>query len=131
MNKVRKVTRKLKSRRKMLLRQYDSEELHQLRVAIRRIRSLLTQRTGKEPKAIRRSLGKLARQTNAARDWDTFARYALQTLDDSAGRAVRPLLQRQLDAAHDEALQMLASDAWSTAMGRCDRPGWPIRTSAA
>ena len=121
MKNVRRITRKLKSRRKALLRQYDSEELHQLRVAIRRIRGLLKQRTGKEPRAIRRSLGKLARQTNAARDWDTFARYALQTLDDSGGRDVGPLLQRQLNAAHDEALQMLTSDAWSAAMGQWKR----------
>ena len=116
MKSVRKVTRKLRRRRKALLQHYDSEELHQLRVAIRRIRGLLKQRTGHEPRAIRKGLGKLARHTNAARDWDTFARYALQTLDEAGGRAVRPLLQRQLAAAHDEALQMLASDEWSTVL---------------
>jgi len=118
MKDVRKVTRKLKSRRKALLRQYDSEELHQLRVAIRRIRGLLKQRDGDEPRAIRKALGRLARQTNAARDWDTFARYALETLDENGGRAVQPLLQRQLAAAHDETLKMLASDEWSTTMGQ-------------
>ena len=121
MKKVRKITRKLKARRRALLRQYDSEDLHQLRVAIRRIRGLLKQRTGKEPRAIRKALGRLARQTNAARDWDTFAEYALQTLDEPSGQALRPLLQRRLTAAHDEALQMLASDDWSTAMSQWKR----------
>lgn len=121
MKKVRKLTRKLKARRKALLQQYDSEELHQLRVAIRRIRGLLKQRTGKEPRAIRKALGRLARQTNAARDWDTFADYALRILDERSGQALRPLLQRRLTAAHDEALQMLASDDWSTAINQWKR----------
>jgi CHAD domain-containing protein len=90
-------------------------------VAIRRIRGLLKQHTGKEARAIRKDLGRLARHTNAARDWDTFARYAFQALDETGGQAMQPLLQRQLAAAHDEALQMLASDAWSTAMGQWQR----------
>lgn len=121
MKSVRKVTRKLRGRRKALLRKYEGEELHQLRVAIRRIRGLLKQHTGHEPRALRKGLGKLARHTNPARDWDTFARYALQTLDEAGGRAVRPLLRRQLAAAHDEALQMLRSDDWSTVMGQWKR----------
>lgn len=121
MKSIRKVTRKLRSRRKALLRHYDSEELHQLRVAIRRLRGLLKQRTGHQPRAISKGLGRLARHTNAARDWDTFARYALQALDETGGQAVRPLLQHQLAAAHAEALQMLASDDWSAVLGQWRR----------
>jgi CHAD domain-containing protein len=64
---------KVESRRNALLSEYDECELHQLRVAVRRLRGLL--RFEDEPEAwqLRREWGYVVSHTNAARDWDTLA----------------------------------------------------------
>ena len=68
--------RKVGKLRRKLLRDYDAEKLHKLRIALRRARGILRNRTEPEARLLRDELGLLADTTNAARDWDTLVLYA-------------------------------------------------------
>ena len=69
---MKKLTRRLKKRRLALLERYDEEELHQLRITLRRMRAQLKGAEQSRLQQLRRDLGTLADTTNAARDWDTL-----------------------------------------------------------
>lgn len=104
---------RLRVKRSALLRRYDVKALHQLRVALRRLRSLLRHIESDAAQALRRDLGHLADATNAARDWDTLASRAREHLKPRDFRRVRPWLDTNLAVSHAQALQMLRSDEWS------------------
>lgn len=111
--KIRKVTRDLKSRRKALLESYNADDVHQLRVNIRRIRGLLKHQHHNKAKALRGDWKQLARQTNAARDWDTFALYTSETAATDEIQQLLPLLQRYQKRSRRRVLRALRSREWS------------------
>jgi CHAD domain-containing protein len=111
--KISRLTHRLKSRREALLAIYDEEDLHQLRVSIRRMRSLLKAQGGNSAKRLRKSWRKLARRTNAARDWDTFALFAREHLNPEDFHHLQPLLQHRQTQAHRRVLRALESNQWS------------------
>ena len=119
--KIRKITRQLRDRRKALLQAYDDEELHQLRVTIRRIRGLLKQHTDPEARELRKSWELLARNTNAARDWDTLAMYAADTLKSDQWAQLQPLINEHRAEARGRVLGTLESGDWEQACGRWER----------
>lgn len=108
------ITRELGKRRDSLLIEYDHEDLHRLRVYIRRARALLKQYPDNQSKAIRAEWRTLADKTNAARDWDTLAIYVDRTLAPEQRRAILPRVQRHIDAARDHVIEALRSDDWDT-----------------
>jgi CHAD domain-containing protein len=114
--KIRKITQELTARRTALLVSYNDEDLHQLRVNIRRIRGLLKHHPNPEARRLRREWGKLARRTNAARDWDTMINYAAEVLVPEQFLHLQPLLQDQQAGVHRRVLQGLESYKWSTAL---------------
>jgi len=107
-------------KRRSLLRRYDDDALHQLRVALRRLRSQLRHIDTDEAKALRRELGQLAAATNPARDWDTLARRAQESLKPRDLQRVRPWLRENRAASHRQVLDMLRSQAWAQAVGRLE-----------
>jgi len=117
---ARNLLLRLRVKRSALLRGYDDGALHQLRVALRRLRSLLRYIESDEAQALRRDLGHLADATNAARDWDTLASRARESLKPRDFRSVRVWLEENRGTSHQQALQMLRSDAWSQVMGRLE-----------
>lgn len=111
---------RLRVNRRALLRRYDDDALHRLRVALRRLRSLLHHVDTAQAKALRRALGQLANTTNAARDWDTLASRARESLKPPDCRRLQPFLAQNRAAAHNLVLQMLRSDEWAQAMAQLD-----------
>lgn len=112
------LSRRLEKKRRSLLRRYDAENLHALRVTLRRMRSRLKQIPGKKARKLRRDLGVLADATNGARDWDTLMINAERSLSRQQYAALAPLLKNQQGAAHDRVLAMLQSKEWSAAVRR-------------
>ncbi len=107
---------RLQKKRQSLLQVYDAEDLHALRVNLRRMRSRLKQISGKEARQLRHDLGVLASATGAARDWDTLVLNARWLLTDKQFEQIAPCLERQQQTAHDSVMQMLQSETWSSTM---------------
>jgi CHAD domain-containing protein len=98
----------------------DPEQLHDLRIALRRTRSLLTETKGVLPRDVRRqhrrAFARLGRQTGPVRDLDVFQGVWQREvrrlhLDGDAGVAkVSWELEARRAAAHGELSRLLASD---------------------
>ena len=114
--KTGQITRDLKARRKKLLKRYDAEELHQLRVDIRRLRSVLKLAGTDEASRLRKEWGRVAKRTNPARDWDTFAEYVEKALEPNPKKVIDPQLARQLRRAHRRVEKILLSSCWDAAL---------------
>lgn len=113
---TRKMHRQLKARRRALLQNYGEEDLHKLRVGLRRIRSLLKRRPGGKARRLRRELGILAGTTNPARDWDTLVMHAERLLAQEQFNCLQPSLAQRQAVAHEQVLAMLRSKQWSRAV---------------
>ena len=113
---ISQITSEFDARRTLLLERYDEEDLHQLRVNIRRLRGLLKGNSRPGVSELRREWGALARCTNAARDWDTLASYADTSLAPAVRPQLRPLIAEHCAFAHADVLAMLKSQEWSHAM---------------
>jgi len=116
----RKLLRRLQARRRALLRHYDDESLHQLRVALRRLRSLLRPAKSRAAQSLRRELGGLADATSVARDWDTLLIHARKSLSEREFHRVQPLLQARRRASHESVIGMLRSSAWTDTLHRLE-----------
>lgn len=119
--KLKKSIRKLRKKRRALLRQYDEEQLHQLRIELRRLRGFLKQKTGKKARRLRCDLGKLADATSAARDWDTLAARAQRNTQQRDDACLQECLQARQSDAHQPVLRMLQAKHWSPLIKEVDR----------
>jgi CHAD domain-containing protein len=115
---MKKLTRRLEKRRRALLERYDEEDLHQLRITLRRMRGRLEGAGDKELRQLRKDLGALADTTNAARDWDTLALYARTRLSVRQFETLAPWLRQQQQTAHTLVLELLESDQWHEILAR-------------
>jgi CHAD domain-containing protein len=113
-------TIRLKALRSSLLTGYREEDLHQLRVTLRRMRSVLRKVALDEARELRRELGALARATNGARDWDTLVASAQDQLGPEQLRALLPLLEECHQGALAQVYRMLRSHQWRAALARWD-----------
>ena len=113
---MKKLSHQLKKLRRRLLRCYDDEDLHQLRIRLRRMRGHLKLLPGEQAHRLRRELGMLADTTNAARDWDTLFAHAAALLPPEQFHHLQPRLLLHRRAAHETVLAMLQSDAWTAAI---------------
>ena len=118
---LKKSIRKLRKKRRALLRRYDEEELHQLRIELRRLRGFLKQKTGKKARRLRCDLGKLADATSAARDWDTLVANAQRTIEPGDLALLQQCLQARQSDAHEPVLRMLQEEQWSPEIKKVDR----------
>jgi len=119
--KIENASREAEERRQALLRRYSDEDLHRLRVCLRRMRSFLKQRRGSHAQLLRHRLGELADATNAARDWDTL----LLRARDELGPMQYTLLEHRLYArckdTQEQALKMLTSHRWTQVLKDWER----------
>ncbi len=113
-------TIRLKALRSSLLAGYSEEHLHQLRVTLRRMRSVLRKVALDEARELRRGLGALARASNSARDWDTLVASAQDQLEPEPLRALLPLLEECRQGARAQVYRMLHSHQWRAALARWD-----------
>ena len=110
--KVKKLSRRLEAKRQSLLSSYEDEELHKLRITLRRMRSYLKRQSGSKARRLRGELAGLADQTNPARDWDTLLTHAHTTLDPQEFERVQPVLEGQRALTHLELAKTLDSKRW-------------------
>lgn len=115
-SKLKSAGREAEARRQALLHRYDEEDLHQLRVNLRRIRSCLKQRHGRKAKLLRHQLGNLADATGAARDWDTLLARADNELGPRQIKLLAPRLLAHQAVAQEPVRSMLESDEWHRAI---------------
>lgn len=106
-------TRKIEKAAATLRRDYDVQCLHALRVAIRRIRSLLKGRGKHRLRRLRRTWGAFARVTNQARDWDVFLEQAERLLGPTESRRFRTICRGSVQASRDAVTAMLCSPVWA------------------
>jgi CHAD domain-containing protein len=118
---MKKLSRRLEKRRRSLLEHYDQEDLHQLRITLRRMRGRLKGEGGKKLQHLRRDLGTLADATNAARDWDTLEDHARSLLNPRQYASLAPCLRRHREAAHTRVMELLVSDLWKNALSRWEK----------
>ncbi len=91
---MKKLTRRLKKQRRGLLERYDEEDLHQLRITLRRMRGRLEGTGDEQLCQLRKDLGALADTTNPARDWDTLALCARARLKKKQFESLAPWLRQ-------------------------------------
>jgi len=109
---LRKQTRKIARAGQALCEAYDAETLHGLRVAIRRIRSLLKGHGKRRTRRFRRTWGGFAHVTNRARDWDVFVERVQEQFDAPTAERFRAASREPVEASRRAVLEMLRSKHW-------------------
>ena len=113
------LTEEIERRRTALLTQYRDEDLHQLRVTIRRLRGLLRNPGSSESRQLRRDWSTLVDRTNAARDWDTLVIYLEHHLAADIYLQHRAALSSGQASAQQQVLDALRSTRWSETFEQC------------
>jgi CHAD domain-containing protein len=109
---LRKLTREIRQSARDLRRHYEPARLYELRVAIRRIRSMLQHRSSKRARRLRRTWGGFAATTNTARDWDVFMTTAEEILGPEKQVEFLSLSGALVQSSRDAVVRMLESERW-------------------
>ena len=117
---LQQASTRLRALRKDLLANYNDENLHQLRITLRRMRGVLRGKPGGKARKLRRQLGALARTTNGARDWDTLYASAQDQLGPDQFRELQPLLHERRENARALVFQMFHAKKWQKTLRRWD-----------
>lgn len=91
---------------------YEPEQLYALRVAMRRLRSMLKPIENTRARRFRKAWGGFAAVTNRARDWDVFIAAAGALLSGEQFEAFEQHNRDAIQAAHDAVLELLDSAHW-------------------
>jgi CHAD domain-containing protein len=95
-----------------LVDDYQVTDLHQLRVHIRRIRSLMKYVPGCRDRALRAAWRELFVATNPARDWDVFLVSSRSLLPGPAADQLEEALRSIVRPLHQRVAGMLVSERW-------------------
>ena len=95
-----------------LLHSYQIHDLHQLRVHIRRIRSLIKQLPEFEKSPLLDGWRRLFAETNPARDWDVLLETAHSLLDAPAAVTFEEAMRPATKIYRQQSLAMLRSGDW-------------------
>jgi len=106
------LTQEIRQAARALRRNYEPARLYELRVAIRRIRSMLKHRGSKRARRFRKTWGSFAAATNRARDWDVFSATAEELLSAAALDDFRRACEAPLQTSRDKVIRMLESARW-------------------
>ncbi len=107
------VTQDADTARQALLRGYDPVRLYNLRVAMRRMRSILKQIGNDEARKLRKAWGRMAAVTGPARDWDVFITTAENLLGLDAAAEFTSFNAERVSVCRKGVLEMLESEAWA------------------
>ena len=102
----------IEARREALLGEYTEYDLHQLRVAVRRLRGLLRFEAHPDAWQLRREWGFLASQTNPARDWDTLAARIEELPEDQQPVGLLSTVERHRETIWKQVLAALRNPQW-------------------
>ena len=117
-NDLAELVNTIGARRNALLQDYSEYDLHQLRVAVRRVRTLLRFEAQPEAWQLRREWGFLVSHTNPARDWDTLAERLDDLPEEEQPVGLVAAVQRQRDKVWKEVLVTLRDSQWETTHAR-------------
>jgi CHAD domain-containing protein len=106
------LTQEIRQAARALRRNYEPARLYELRVAIRRIRSMLKHRGSKRARRFRKTWGSFAATTNRARDWDVFSATAEELLSAAALDDFRRACEASQQTSRDKVIRMLESARW-------------------
>jgi CHAD domain-containing protein len=109
---LRTLTREIRQAARDLRRHYEPARLYELRVAIRRIRSVLQHRSSKRARRFRRTWGGFAAATNPARDWDVFLANAGELLSPAKLEDFQRVGDAHVQASREAVVRMLESACW-------------------
>jgi len=91
---------------------YQAERLYELRVGMRRIRSLLKPLGSSRSRQFRKAWGGFAAVTNRARDWDVFLVAAGELLPADSNERFAAGNREQVQSCHDAVFELLLSAPW-------------------
>jgi len=109
---IKKIARELQKRRDALINTYDAEDLHQLRISIRRLRNLLKQHPSEQAKSLKSDWSALMQYTNEARDWDTILINESNLLSEEELALLKPFIEAHCADAHKHVVTSLKSATW-------------------
>jgi CHAD domain-containing protein len=117
-NTLADLVKHIAARRKALLNEYSEYDLHQLRVTVRRLRTLL--RFEEQPQAwqLRREWGYLISHTNPARDWDTLAARIEELPDEQQPVSLMSAVERHRQSVLKDVLFSLRDKKWDSTRRR-------------
>ncbi len=116
---LRDQTAKIANHGENLLRAYHPHDLHQLRVNIRRTRSLLKRVQTGPARFFRKSWGAMFAVTGRARDLDVFMITVSESMPPDLAGALEDVLRLQLEESHEAVDELLRSGDWRRHWG-----GW-------
>jgi len=96
---------------------YQVEQLYALRVAMRRLRSMLKPIGSTRSRRFRKTWGGFATITNRARDWDVFLLAARELLQAGPYAAFERRHRGDIGACHEAVIQLLRSEHWRRHLG--------------
>lgn len=111
--RLARLTKTVEMAASSLTKQYRPKQLHSLRVAIRRIRSILKQDDHLRSSRFRKTWSAFAALTNDARDWDVFLLSSRKLLTDGEYRVFSRLNLARVEASQEAVKLMLQSENWS------------------
>jgi CHAD domain-containing protein len=91
---------------------YDAEQLYALRVASRRVRSILKHIGSHRARRLRKTWGAFVAVTNRARDWDVFLITAGELMPAADFESFRRDTAERVRARHDAVQEVLHSAHW-------------------
>ena len=91
---------------------YDREQLYALRVAMRRVRSMLKPIGSQRTREFRKAWGGFAALTNRARDWDVFLLTAAELLPPARYGDFERRHRNPVRASHEAVLELLRTAHW-------------------
>lgn len=118
---LRALTVTIESCAASIQRRYGVKAVHDLRVSIRRIRSILKQDGSPRARRMRKAWGALAAVSNDARDWDVFLRHAKARLSAEDYLAFRRLNRVPVRASREAVKGLLQSDPWRRHLAEWNR----------
>ncbi len=106
------------ARRSALLEEYSEYDLHQLRVAVRRLRGQLRFEPHPDAWQLRKEWGFLISQTNPARDWDTLFARIEELPEDQQPVGLISAVERHQQTVWDGVISSLRDAQWQTTARR-------------
>ncbi|MEE4193324.1 MAG: CHAD domain-containing protein [Halieaceae bacterium] len=106
------------ARRGALLQEYSEYDLHQLRVAVRRLRGLLRFEAHPDAWQLRKEWGFLISQTNPARDWDTLFARIEELPEDQQPVGLLSAVERHQQKVWNDVISALRNAQWEATARR-------------
>jgi CHAD domain-containing protein len=110
--RLTEVTEDIEQAESELSHGYHAEQLYELRVGMRRVRSMLKSSDSPRDRRFRKSWGGFATVTNQARDWDVFLTSAAALLPLKAFQRFEKQHREAVQASHEAVIDLLQSPHW-------------------